>query len=150
MKISKKVECGIIAMIDIALYSENGEAVTVDSISKRQGISVKYLEQILPSLRQAHLIQGMKGCRGGYMFSKSPDKITLKEIINALDVTILNDFYYDDNKSYSALNGIVYDCFWNKATRHIQSTAESITLDIIADKCRDAINEGNENFMYYI
>lgn len=150
MKISKKVECGIIAMIDIALYSDSGEAVTVDSISKRQGISVKYLEQILPSLRQAHLIQGMKGCRGGYTFSKSPDKITLKEIIDALDVTILNDFYYDDNKNYSDLNTIVYDYFWNKVTKNIQSIAESITLNTIADKCRDAINESNENFMYYI
>ncbi|MGN1457798.1 MAG: Rrf2 family transcriptional regulator [Acutalibacteraceae bacterium] len=150
MKISKKVECGIIAMIDIALYSDSGEAVTVDSISKRQSISVKYLEQILPSLRQAHLIQGMKGCRGGYTFSKSPDKITLKDIINALDVTILNDFYYDDNKSYSSMNNIVNECFWNKITKHIQNIAESITLDIIAGKCRDAINTSNENFMYYI
>lgn len=150
MKISKKIECGIIAMIDIAIYSENKESVTVDSISKRQGISVKYLEQILPSLRQAHLIQGTKGCRGGYTFSKSPDKITLKEIINALDVTILNDFYYDDNKSYASLDSIVNDCFWNKVTKYMQCTAESITLDIIANKCRNAINESNENFMYYI
>ena len=150
MKISKKVECGIIAMIDIAIYSENGESVTVESISKRQNISVKYLEQILPSLRQAHLIQGMKGCRGGYMFSKKPNQITLKEIIDALDITILNDFYCDDNKSYDDLNGIVYDCFWNKATNYMQNTAESLTLDIIADKCRNAITESNENFMYYI
>ena len=47
MKISTKVECGIIALIDIAIHSENGEAVAVSSISKRQNISVKYLEQIL-------------------------------------------------------------------------------------------------------
>lgn len=51
MKISTKVECGIIALIDIAIHSENGEAVAVSSISKRQNISVKYLEQILVALR---------------------------------------------------------------------------------------------------
>lgn len=61
MKISTKVECGIIALIDIAIHSENGEAVAVSSISKRQNISVKYLEQILVALRQAHLIRGIKG-----------------------------------------------------------------------------------------
>ena len=54
MKISTKVECGIIALIDIAIHSENGEAVAVSSISKRQNISVKYLEQILVALRQTH------------------------------------------------------------------------------------------------
>lgn len=61
MKISTKVECGIIALIDIAIHSENGEAVAVSSISKRQNISVKYLEQILVALRQTHLIRGIKG-----------------------------------------------------------------------------------------
>ena len=70
MKISTKVECGIIALIDIAIHSENGEAVAVSSISKRQNISVKYLEQILVALRQTHLIRGIKGFKGGYVVGR--------------------------------------------------------------------------------
>ncbi|MFR4476199.1 MAG: Rrf2 family transcriptional regulator [Ruminococcus callidus] len=74
MKISTKVECGIIALIDIAIHSENGEAVAVSSISKRQNISVKYLEQILVALRQTHLIRGIKGFKGGYVVARPADR----------------------------------------------------------------------------
>ena len=55
MKISTKVECGIIAIADIAMNSENGETVTVYSVAERRGLSGKYLEQVLTSLRQARL-----------------------------------------------------------------------------------------------
>ena len=47
MKISTKVECGIIAIADIAMNSENGETVTVYSVAERRGLSGKYLEQVL-------------------------------------------------------------------------------------------------------
>lgn len=47
LKISTKVEFGIIAVIDIASHSLNGNAVTTPEIAKRQNISKKYLEQIL-------------------------------------------------------------------------------------------------------
>ena len=52
MKISSKVECGLISLVDICVYSGNS-VVTVINISARQHISAKYLEQILPQLRQA-------------------------------------------------------------------------------------------------
>lgn len=64
MKISTKVECGIIAIADIAMNSENGETVTVYSVAERRGLSGKYLEQVLTSLRQARLIKGIKRLQG--------------------------------------------------------------------------------------
>ena len=86
MKISTKVECGIIAIADIAMNSENGETVTVYSVAERRGLSGKYLEQVLTSLRQARLIKGIKGSRGGYILNKKPEKITLKASSAASDV----------------------------------------------------------------
>ena len=60
LKISTKVEFGIIAVIDIASHSLNGNAVTTPEIAKRQNISKKYLEQILSSLSSAGLVRGQK------------------------------------------------------------------------------------------
>lgn len=71
MKISTKVECGIIAIADIAMNSENGETVTVYSVAERRGLSGKYLEQVLTSLRQARLIKGIKGSRADIYSTKS-------------------------------------------------------------------------------
>ncbi len=76
MKISTKVECGIIAIADIAMNSENGETVTVYSVAERRGLSGKYLEQVLTSLRQARLIKGIKGSRGGYILNKKREDNT--------------------------------------------------------------------------
>lgn len=149
MKISTKVEFGIIAMIDIAIHSENNEAVTVFSISKRQNISAKYLEQILTILRQAHLIRGLKGSKGGYIITRPAEDITFKDIINALDVTVLSnvDFYSQDE---SVIAGTVNVYLWDKLTDYMQKFAESLTLADIIEHCHESMEQNTEQIMYYI
>lgn len=82
MKISSKVECGIIALVDIAINSKDGKVVSIADIAMRQNISAKYLEQILIALKQANLIRGQKGSRGGYRLARSANKINFNEVIN--------------------------------------------------------------------
>lgn len=149
MRISTKVEFGIIAMVDIAIYSENNEAVTVYSIAKRQNISAKYLEQILTVLRQAHLIRGLKGSKGGYIITKPAEKITFKEIIDALDVTVLSkvDFF---EQGESLIANIVNVSLWDKLTDFMQKFTEQLTLADIIDQCRKSMEQETEELMYYI
>lgn len=149
MKISAKVECGIIALVDIAINSEGGKAVSIAGISTRQNISAKYLEQILIALKQANIIRGQKGSHGGYTLSKPADKITFSEIINALDVTILCDTFIDGSQDDSAYRTAVNDCLWDKMNSYLQSFAEKVTLDDAAKQCKAAYTDKNE-FMYYI
>ncbi|MDD6488635.1 MAG: Rrf2 family transcriptional regulator [Clostridia bacterium] len=149
MKISTKVEFGIIAMIDIAIYSENHETDTVDSIAKRQNISGKYLEQILTVLRQAKLIRGLKGSKGGYVITRPADKITLKEIIDALDLTILS--CADFSTQYDSLLFKTVDVYvWDKMTDFMQEYAKQLTLAQLVDHYRQAVDESQEQLMYYI
>lgn len=149
MRISTKVEFGIIAMVDIAIYSENNEAVTVYSLAKRQNISAKYLEQILTVLRQAHLIRGLKGSKGGYIITKPAEKITFKEIIDALDVTVLRkvDFF---EQGESLIANIVNVSLWDKLTDFMQKFTEQLTLADIIDQCRKSMEQETEELMYYI
>jgi len=149
MKISTKVEFGIIAMIDIAIHSENNEAVTVYSIANRQNISGKYLEQILTVLRQAHLIRGLKGSKGGYIITRPAENITFKEIINALDVTVLSDVdFYAQNES--AIISIVNINLWDKITSFMQDFTENLTLADIINQYYKSIEQNSEQIMYYI
>lgn len=150
MKVSTKVEFGIAAIIDIALYSEMGEAVTVYSIAKRQNISSKYLEQILTVLRQANLIRGLKGSKGGYIVARPTNDITFKEIINALDVNILNDVSFYDSEKDSDLIKIINANLWDKMTVYLQNFADSITLAEMTDIYRNSKENNAEEFMYYI
>ncbi len=149
MKISTKVEFGIIAMIDIAVHSESNEAVTVYSIAKRQNISGKYLEQILTVLRQAHLIRGLKGSKGGYVITKPAEEITFKNIIDALDITVLSDVDYSSENDSVIIETINVN-LWDKMTSFMQSFAESLTLADIITQYHKSMEEKAEQVMYYI
>lgn len=150
MKVPMKVQLGIMAMIDIATNSQGGRVVTTTSISKRQNISPKYLEQILPALRLAMLIRSQKGSNGGYIITKSCNQITLKDIINALDPNILSDVYFDTNNKNSTMIDTINDDLWNNMTSYLQNYTEKITLKDICDDYRQRLDNQEAQFMYYI
>ena len=149
MKISSKVECGVIALVDIELHSRDGQAVTISNISERNQISAKYLEQILPSLRQANLIRGLKGSRGGYVIARPSSSITLREILNALDVTLLSDFDIHDTHG-SDIRKVLHDCLWGKMAQYLQSFAQNITLSDIVAYYSEFLLSSSPEPMYYI
>lgn len=150
MKVPMKVQLGIMAMIDIATNSQGGLVVTTTSISKRQNISPKYLEQILPALRLAMLIRSQKGSNGGYIITKPCNQITLKDIINALDPNILSDVYFDTNNKNSTMIDTINDDLWNNMTSYLQNYTEKITLKDICDDYRQRLDNQEAQFMYYI
>lgn len=148
MKISSKVECGIISLVDICIYS-NYDTVTVIKISSRQNISVKYLEQIIQHLRHADIVRSVKGAKGGYVLTRPPEQITMRDVINALDSNILCDVAYE-GKDDSVIADALSECLWDKMTASMQELAAKVTLRDVADMY-DRINaESKEEPMYYI
>ena len=137
MKISTKVQYGMLALTDIALYSENGSAVSGPEIAERQDISQKYLEQILTHLKQAGLIHAQKGLRGGYTLARPAAQIRLSEILNALDNSILEETDPAEETDGRSLRSAVNNCVWREMNRSITDFAESRTLSDIMQKCRE-------------
>lgn len=148
MKISSKVECGLISLVDICIYSHD-DVVTVINISSRQNISAKYLEQILPQLRQADIIRSVKGAKGGYILTRPADKITLRDVINALDSTVLGDVTFS-GKEDSLIADALSECLWSKMTSYLQTFAENVTLRDIADRYDKLSADSSSEPMYYI
>ncbi|MDO8578666.1 MAG: Rrf2 family transcriptional regulator [Dehalococcoidales bacterium] len=86
MKISKKGEYALKAMIELAVNYDKGEPVTlINEVAKRKAIPQKYLEQILLSLKRAGLLDAKRGVGGGYSLSSPPEKISLGQIIRAIE-----------------------------------------------------------------
>lgn len=83
MKFSTKAEYGLKAMANLA-KAESG-VKTIKIIAKEESISIKYLERLLNVLRKNNLVESFKGTNGGYALKKSAKKITLAEIIIALE-----------------------------------------------------------------
>jgi Rrf2 family iron-sulfur cluster assembly transcriptional regulator len=84
MKLSTKSRYGTRLMLDMAQNYRNGHIHLAD-IAKRQGISVKYLEQIIIPLKKAHYIQSVRGPKGGHTLAKPPEEITVGEIVALLE-----------------------------------------------------------------
>ena len=140
MRISTRVEYGMLALADIALYSGEGSSVSAPDIAERQGISQKYLEQILTLLKQAGLIRAQKGLRGGYALARPADRIRLSEILNALDNSILEEMSPEESGKEGSLRGAVNDCLWKRLNRSMTEFAESRTLWDLMQECRERVS----------
>ncbi len=139
MKVSTRVEYGMLALADIALYAENGASVSAPDIAERQNISQKYLEQILTHLKQAGLIQARKGLRGGYALARPADSIRLSEVLNALDNGILERMA-PVQEGDGSLRGAVNFCLWEKMNNALNEFAESKTLADFTQECRNRMS----------
>lgn len=126
----------MLALTDIALHSENGSSVSAPDIAERQGISQKYLEQILTHLKQAGLIRAQKGLRGGYALTRPAGKILLSEILDALDNSILEK---PGTGNSGTLRDAVNACLWQKMNRTMIDFAESKTLSEFLTDCRQQL-----------
>ncbi len=87
MKLSTKGRYAMVALSDIALQPE-GALVTLGEVSRRQSISLPYLEQLFVKLRRADLVTSVRGPGGGYRLARPTSEIRVAEILAAVDETV--------------------------------------------------------------
>ena len=80
MKISTKGRYAIRMLLDLAEHSEDG-FISLKDIAERQGVSKKYLEQIIPIFHKSDILITSRGFQGGYKLAKSPENYTVGEIL---------------------------------------------------------------------
>ncbi|MHB1152499.1 MAG: RrF2 family transcriptional regulator [Eubacteriales bacterium] len=136
MKISTKGRYALRMMIDMAEHN-NGEWISIRDISERQGISVKYLEQIVTNLTKSKLLLSSRGSQGGYMLANTPDKYTAGQILRVIegDLAPVACMATDVNlcERYSTCHTI---SFWEGLYDVINKYVDSVTLQDLADsKC---------------
>lgn len=87
MKLSTKGRYAMVALTDIALQPSD-TLVTLGDISKRQDISLPYLEQLFVKLRRAELVESVRGPGGGYRLAKATSDIRVLDVLGAVDETV--------------------------------------------------------------
>ncbi len=85
MKLTKRGEYGLKALIDLAAQEDPQAATQIKDIARRQQIPVKFLEQILLTLKNAGVLRSRAGVGGGYYLAKPPSEITLGQVVRMLD-----------------------------------------------------------------
>ncbi|MBR3104257.1 MAG: Rrf2 family transcriptional regulator [Lachnospiraceae bacterium] len=140
MRVSTRVEYGLIALADIVIHCENGQSVSAPDIAKRQNISHKYLEHILLPLRQAGFITAQKGLRGGYVLSCKPDQVKLTDVLNALDNTLLAEMEKDESEGN--LRSVINGFFWQEINSNLKDYTDRMSLSDFVSQCRNGVSEG--------
>ncbi|RKF17040.1 Rrf2 family transcriptional regulator [Roseovarius spongiae] len=87
MKLSTKGRYAMVALADIALQDESS-LVTLGEVSRRQDISLPYLEQLFVKLRRAELVVSVRGPGGGYRLARPASEIRVSEVLAAVDETV--------------------------------------------------------------
>ena len=84
MKISKKAEYAIRAVLAIARYHQN-KPLQISEISKKETIPIKFLEQILLNLKNDGILKSKRGANGGYLLAKACSDISIGMILKIID-----------------------------------------------------------------
>lgn len=145
MKLSTKGRYGLRAMVDLAVYSNDGH-VALYNVAIRQEISQKYLEQIFPTLKKAKLVISVKGAKGGYKLARDIGDITVGEILQALegDLSLVNET--------TGTNNMIGQCIktnvWDKLNSSVLNIVNSVTLKDLVDEFNELNNKNT--YIYHI
>ncbi len=143
MRLTTKGRYAVTAMLDLTLHNGHGP-VPLNEISRRQGISLSYLEQLFLRLRRAQLVHSVRGPGGGYLLARPPERIAIAEVIEAVDETM-------DSTACGSAQGCEEDgqCLshglWVDLSQQIRGFLAGITLaDVVARPGIQAIAQRQE------
>jgi Rrf2 family iron-sulfur cluster assembly transcriptional regulator len=126
MKLTTKGRYAVTAMLDLALHYQQG-AVTLADIARRQGISLSYLEQLFARLRRHGLVDSIRGPGGGYSLARDPDKISVAEIVVAINENI-DATQCGGEKNCVDDEACLTHYLWEKLSERIHQFLSGITL----------------------
>src|SRR5689334_14322657 len=126
MRLTTKGRFAVTAMIDLAMHNGEGP-VTLSEISERQKISLSYLEQLFGKLRRQELVSSVRGPGGGYNLAKPGDKVSVADIITAVDEPIDATQCGGRENCRDEQKCITHD-LWTDLNRHIFDYLRDVTL----------------------
>jgi Rrf2 family protein len=132
MKLSAKTEYACIAMLELARRFDEGQPVRIREIADEHGIPSRFLVQILLQLKGAGYVASTRGASGGYMLVKSPDKISLGEVMGVIEGQE-NDQIAATTRSPTAR---VLSRTWHEVTVRQQEMLQSITFAELVERTK--------------
>ena len=137
MKLSTKGRYGLRALIDLAQYS--GEVpVSITSISARQDISERYLEQLMSMMKKAGLVSSVRGAGGGYVLAKDVREISVGDVLRTKEGSLepVECAGLDPGGDCRVSDNCVTKYVWKRINDSINKTVDEIGLDQLVEESR--------------
>ncbi len=134
MKISTRGRYAVRVMLDLALHN-TGEYIKVKDIAKRQGISDKYLEQIISLLNKAGYVNSVRGSGGGYRLSNDPGTYTVGDILRLTEGSLAPVACSEDNgMSCDRMEGCETRELWRELYEAINNVVDNVTVGDLVER----------------
>ena len=137
MKVSTKGRYAIRIMLDLSV-NNTGEFIPLKDVSERQGITLKYLEQIIILLKRAGYLKSSRGNGGGYKLAKRPEEYTIGDILRTTEGNLSPIACLEDEEN-ACPRSIACPTlgFWMGLDEVINNYVDGVTLQDLLDKRRD-------------
>ena len=132
MKISTRGEYGLRALMELGMDPSKG--LSLRDIAQRQSVSLDYLEQIVPALKNAGLVRAKRGAQGGYQLAKAPEDITVFDALRALEgpfepmICLSGDESDATNSNCGASGSCAVQEVWREMRDAMENVMKSLTL----------------------
>jgi Rrf2 family transcriptional regulator, cysteine metabolism repressor len=132
MRVSAKCDYACKALLELSLHWPNKEPVQIHTLSERQDIPIKYLVHILLQLKRTGLVESVRGKEGGYILAKSPEKITLGEVMREIGGPLLPIV------STAAKKDSVFASIWGEVDSAMSKVLDKVTFEDILKRAKGA------------
>lgn len=141
MKLSTRSRYGTRLMLELAHHYTEGP-IPLGDIAKRQGVSVKYLEQIIIPLKRAHFIESVRGPKGGHILTKPPEEITVGEIVVLLEEGSSLVECIEDTTICERADICPTRLLWKEVSEAMLNKLQTVTLADLVQKGKALENKG--------
>ena len=144
MKLSTRGRYGVRMMLELALHYGEGPILLKD-IADRQGISEKYLWQLINPLKTTGLVNSQRGAHGGYVLGKAPEAISLKAILQILEGPLCLVDCVDNPELCKRSPSCISRDIWGEASKDMQRSLEDTTLAVMVERQKEKLkNESGQ------
>ena len=124
MRISQKLEYACRALAQLGKNFDGNTITRLEEIAQREAVSANFLVQILNDLRKSGIIISKRGKMGGYLLSKPPKSITLYDIVEAIEPSLI-----DNSISHNGESGDKVEIVWKTMAGAFATQLRGVTLD---------------------
>jgi Rrf2 family protein len=148
MRISVKGRYALAALTYMAQRYDNGEYISIVTISNALGLSKIYLEQIFTLLKKTGLVKSIKGAQGGYILADAPQNITALKVLSAAEAYIFEATDQTVSEKAPDIEQALKTVVFDKMDGAVKETLQAVTLcDLVAEAEKNKKSQFN---MFYI
>ncbi len=137
MRLSAKIEYSLKAIMALAQLYASQKPLSMSKIAEKQGVSSKFLLQLMIRMKNAKIVTSVRGASGGYYLLKSPAEISVGEVVEAVDSTVTTTSLKQEHSLNIEENAIVH--FWDRLNEGVKVCLEQTTIE---DLLKDTQQQG--------